>query len=223
MFFILPFPNIPGAVPSSSNRCGHLLRLQLQLLHEGNALRKVGRNLLYQIPDTILIHPTSNYVLFRLIEELKHKESNEDTARKMDVKKGKVGFDMGLKVSQALCLYTWAGRHRQPQQPGKSCNRKLWWQRLPGAHVTMMMDFPFFYRFTLETPASSPSWGTELFRWSILSAFPQQFFLQVQPGHENHVEVSGIKISAHPGIRSYSLEDRWKHLNYTFLYHVWWV
>jgi hypothetical protein len=32
--------------------------------------------------------------------------------------------------------------------------------------------------------------------------------VQVQPGHENHVEVSGIKISADPAIRSYSLEHR---------------
>ena len=32
--------------------------------------------------------------------------------------------------------------------------------------------------------------------------------VQIQPGHENHVEVSGIKISADPGIHSYNLHHR---------------
>ena len=31
---------------------------------------------------------------------------------------------------------------------------------------------------------------------------------QVQPGHENHVEVSGVKISADPAIHSHSLDKR---------------
>ena len=37
-------------------------------------------------------------LLERLIAELKQKESKEERLKVLEVKKGKVGFDMGLKV-----------------------------------------------------------------------------------------------------------------------------
>ena len=38
----------------------------------------------------------------RLIAELKQKESTEEKLKVLEVKKGKVGFDMGLKVTFLL-------------------------------------------------------------------------------------------------------------------------
>ena len=38
----------------------------------------------------------------RLIAELKQKESREERLKELEVKKGKVGFDMGLKVTFLL-------------------------------------------------------------------------------------------------------------------------
>ena len=41
-------------------------------------------------------------LLQRLIAELKQKESKEERFKVLEVKKGKVGFDMGLKVFSSL-------------------------------------------------------------------------------------------------------------------------
>ena len=75
-----------GPLPSGSHRRWHLLRLQLQLDDEGDGVCKVGNN-----------ERTISSVQ-RLIEELKQKESKEERMKGLEVKKGKVGFDMGLKV-----------------------------------------------------------------------------------------------------------------------------
>ena len=82
-----------GAVPSCANRCGNLLRLQLQLNNEGNSLCKVGSCQKHQIQNF------STPKTERLIAELKQKESTEERLKVLEVKKGKVGFDMGLKVT----------------------------------------------------------------------------------------------------------------------------
>ena len=42
------------------------------------------------------------FLVQRLIAELKQKESKEERLKVLEVKKGKVGFDMGLKVFLSL-------------------------------------------------------------------------------------------------------------------------
>ena len=107
-------------------------------------------------------------VYARLIAELKMKESSEFGTKSQEVKKGKVGFDMGLKVA--------IDSHSNKASP-----------------ATVNSDGNAFQVY-IGNPGEFP--------------FLRNRAVQVQPGHENHVEVTGIKISAHEGIRSYSLEHR---------------
>ena len=85
-------------------------------------------------------------LLERLIAELKQKESKEERLKVLEVKKGKVGFDMGLKVFdlwwqwKPLSRWNWPdltilenpGGNWQLQQQGEPCNCQLWWERFPG-------------------------------------------------------------------------------------------
>ena len=106
-----------------------------------------------------------------LIRELKDKERlrrNVSLAGDQNVRKGKVGFEMGLKVV--------LDSHSNIASP-----------------ATINSDGNAFQVY-IGNPSEFP--------------FLRNRAIQIQPGHENHVEVSGVKISADPAIHSHSLDKR---------------
>ena len=110
-------------------------------------------------------------VYAKLIRELKTKEKiklNMSGGSEKIVLKGKVGFDMGLKVV--------LDSHSNIASP-----------------ATINSDGNAFQVY-IGNPSEFP--------------FLRNRAVQIQPGHENHVEVSGVKISADPGIHGHSLEKR---------------
>ena len=65
-------------------------------------------------------------------------------------------------------------------------------------------------RYTSATLESFRSSATVLSRSNRATRTMSRWNIPEQNKCKSHsVQVSGIKISAHPGIRSYSLEDRW--------------
>ena len=109
-------------------------------------------------------------VYAKLIRELKLKERMKRnlSIEGREVLKGKVGFDMGLKVVM--------DSHSNIASP-----------------ATINSDGNAFQVY-IGNPSEFP--------------FLRNRAVQIQPGHENHVEVSGVKISADPAIHSHSLEKR---------------
>ena len=106
-----------------------------------------------------------------LIRELKDKERlrrNVSLTGDQNVLKGKVGFEMGLKVV--------LDSHSNIASP-----------------ATINSDGNAFQVY-IGNPSEFP--------------FLRNRAVQIQPGHENHVEVSGVKISADPAIHSHSLDKR---------------
>ena len=106
----------------------------------------------------------------RLVKELKMKERTQRniSTEAREVLKGKVGFDMGLKVV--------LDSHSNIASP-----------------ATINSDGDAFQVY-IGNPGEFP--------------FLRNRAVQIQPGHENHVEVSGVKISADPAIHHHSLEKR---------------
>ena len=135
-------------------------------------------NLFQAIPTDVGICCSFNFnssmketVYAKLIEGLKDKEmktNNFSSPTERDVLKGKVGFEMGLKVA--------IDSHSNIASP-----------------ATINSDSNAFQVY-IGNPSEFP--------------FLRNRAVQIQPGYENHVEVSGIKISADPSIRSQSVEDR---------------
>ena len=109
-------------------------------------------------------------VYAELIRELKDKERMRRNISLADknVLKGKVGFEMGLKVV--------LDSHSNIASP-----------------ATINSDGNAFQVY-IGNPSEFP--------------FLRNRAVQVQPGHENHVELSGVKISADPAIHSHSLDKR---------------
>ena len=106
----------------------------------------------------------------RLVKELKLKErvQRNISTDAREVLKGKVGFDMGLKVV--------LDSHSNIASP-----------------ATINSDGNAFQVY-IGNPGEFP--------------FLRNRAVQIQPGNENHVEVSGVKISADPAIHHHSLEKR---------------
>ena len=135
-------------------------------------------NLFQAIPTDVGICCSFNFnssmketVYAKLIKDLKDKEmktNNFSSPTERDVLKGKVGFEMGLKVA--------IDSHSNIASP-----------------ATINSDGNAFQVY-IGNPSEFP--------------FLRNRAVQIQPGYENHVEVSGIKISADPNIRSHSVEDR---------------
>ena len=136
-------------------------------------------NLFQAVPTDVGICCSFNFnsslketVYAKLISELKDKERMsrkvENDGGNKDVLKGKVGFEMGLKVV--------VDSHSNIASP-----------------ATINSDGNAFQVY-IGNPSEFP--------------FLRNRAVQIQPGHENHVEVSGIKISADPGIHSYNLDHR---------------
>ena len=107
----------------------------------------------------------------KLIRELKQEEMKHTDTSKSDqrqIHKGRVGFEMGLKVV--------IDSHSNIASP-----------------ATISSDGNAFQVY-IGNPGEFP--------------FLRNRAVQIQPGHENHVEVSGVKISADPAIHHHSLEKR---------------
>ena len=102
-------------------------------------------------------------------EEMKHTDtSHTSQSHERQIHKGRVGFEMGLKVAM--------DSHSNMASP-----------------ATISSDGNAFQVY-IGNPGEFP--------------FLRNRAVQIQPGFENHVEVSAIQISADPNIVSHGIEDR---------------